>query len=410
MKKIISLLLACTILFNLTGCTQASNLGTNVQPNPVQPLDDLSAQNDKVTDFALRLYKASEEAGKNTLISPFSVLYALAMTANGAEQETLTQMETVLGMTTRELNSYLYSYTKNLPRSEKYKLSPANSIWFTDGEDFTVNQDFLQINTDYYGADIYRTPFNDQTCKEINNWVKEKTDGMIPKILDRIPQGAIMYLINALAFEAEWSKIYEEDQVADGVFTTADGVRRDVEFMYSSEGTYLDDGKATGFLKYYKDGKYAFVALLPNEGVTVSEYVASLDGASLQTLLQNPRQASVYASIPKFESEYSVEMSDILKGMGMTEAFDDTQADFGKLGTSTVGNISISRVLHKTFISVGEKGTRAGAATAVEMKAEGAYEPQVSMEVYLDRPFVYMLVDCENNIPLFIGTMMDTEQ
>ena len=409
---IISLLLVCAMAVNLTGCTmevQAKDLMEGITPNQVNALDDLSSQNADVTDFAIRLFKASEENGKNTLISPLSVLCALAMTANGAEEETLAQMEEVLGMTTEELNLYLYSYMQNLPQGEKYKLSLANSIWFTEDERFTVNQDFLQTNADYYGADIYKAPFNDQTCKDINNWVKQNTDEMIPEILDEIPADAIMYLVNALAFEAEWSEIYEKQQVRDGKFTKEDGTKQDVELMYGVEGTYLEDENATGFKKYYKGGKYAFVAMLPNEGVSVSDYVASLNGESLNTLLNNTQHTTVHTAIPKFETEYNVEMSAILKDMGMTKAFDIYNADFEGLGTSTAGNIFINRVLHKTFISVGEKGTKAGAATVVEMADGAAAEPQEPKEVYLDRPFVYMLIDCENNIPFFNGTMMDVD-
>ena len=329
------------------------------------------------------------------------------MTANGAEEETLAQMEEVLGMTTEELNLYLYSYMQNLPQGEKYKLSLANSIWFTDDERFTVNLDFLQTNADYYGADIYKAPFDKQTLKDINNWIEEKTDGMIKDALDDIPSAALMYLINALAFDAEWMTIYEKHQVRDGEFTKEDGTKQDVEFMYGTEGTYLEDEKATGFKKYYKGGKYAFVAMLPNEGVSVSEYVDSLTGESLNVLLTNPQNTTVYTSMPKFETGYSVEMSELLGSMGMTDAFSAESANFKSLGTSSAGNIFINRVLHKTYISVGEKGTRAAAVTIVEPGDGAAMEPEEPKEVYLDRPFVYMLVDCENNIPFFIGTMMD---
>ena len=409
---IISLLLVCAMAVNLTGCTmevQAKDLMEGITPNNVTALDDLSSQNADVTDFTIRLFKASEESGKNTLISPLSVLCALAMTANGAEEETLQQMEEVLGMTTEDLNLYLYSYMKNLPQGDKYKLSLANSIWFTEDERFTVNQDFLQTNADYYGADIYKAPFNEQTKKDINNWVKQNTDEMIPEILDRVPVDAIMYLVNALAFEAEWSAIYEKNQVREGVFTKEDNTKQNVDFMYGSEGTYLEDENAAGFMKYYKGGKYAFVAMLPDEGVSVSDYIASLTGESVNALLTNPQHTTVYTAIPKFETEYSVEMSEILKNMGMPKAFDPNNAEFEGLGTSNAGNIFISRVLHKTVISVGEKGTKAGAATVVEMADGAAAEPQEPKEIYLNRPFVYMLIDCENSIPFFIGTMMDVD-
>ena len=146
---VISLLLICAIGINLTGCStkvQAKDLMEGITPNEVTVLDDLSGQNTKVTDFAVRLFQAGEKNGENTLISPLSVLCALAMTANGAENETLQQMETVLGMTTQELNLYLYSYMQSLPQGEKYKLSLANSIWFRDTDAFAVEEQFLQTN------------------------------------------------------------------------------------------------------------------------------------------------------------------------------------------------------------------------------------------------------------------------
>ncbi len=391
---------------------QSDDLMNDVKPN--QPIDnniELSdVSNTAVTDFAVRLFKASREDGKNTLISPLSVLVALSMTANGADGETLSQMESVLGMPISELNTWIHSYMENLPEEEKYKLSLANSIWFKDTETLSVKEDFLQTNADYYGAGIYKAPFDDTTLKEINKWVEDNTDGMIKDILDAIPDAAVMYLINALAFDAEWQKIYDKHQIREGQFTTEDGENRDVELMYSSENKYLEDDSATGFIKYYKDRKYAFAALLPNEGVSVSEYIESLDGEHLNEMLSNAQQSVVSAAIPKFETEYKVEMSDILKAMGMTNAFSDTLADFSKLGESVEGNIFISRVIHQTYINVDGKGTKAGAATVVEMKAESAMmvtEPP--KEVFLDRPFVYMLIDCEANLPFFIGTVMDVE-
>ena len=408
----LSLVLLCTMTINFSGCAskvQATNLMEQVTPNKVSALDDLSAHNTAMTDFAVRLFQECVEEDENTLISPLSVLSALAMTANGAQEETLQQMEAVFGMTAEELNAYLYSYMQNLSRGEGYKLNLANSIWFNDHNHFAVNQDFLQTNADYYGADIYKAPFDKQTLRDINNWVKQNTDGMIPEILDQIPPAAMMYLVNALAFDAEWSEFYETHQVKDGEFKKEDGTMQNAKFMYGSEGTYFEDDQAIGFMKRYKGGKYAFVAMLPKEGVPVSEYVASLDGASMNELLSNCQYATVYTSIPKFETEYKVEMSKILKSMGMIDAFDEDNADFDGIGTFTGGNIYISRVLHKTVISVGEKGTKAGAATVVEMKGEGAAMPTEPKEVYLDRPFVYMLIDCENNVPFFIGTMMDIQ-
>lgn len=382
-----------------------------VQTSDVPKVQDLSVDSASLTDFAVRLFQASAEEGENTLISPLSVLSALSMTANGAKEETLLQMENVLGMPTEELNNYLYSYMKTLPQGKNYKLNLANSIWFTDRERFTVKEEFLQLNADYYGADIYKAPFDNTTLKDINNWVKDKTDGMILEILDKIPQNAVMYLVNALAFEAEWANVYKENQVHNDVFTQEDGKTQEATFMYGEENSYLEDKNATGFVKYYKDNKYAFVALLPNEDVSVSEYVKGLDGEYLNRLLENRQEITVNTAIPKFETEYSTEMSEVLCKMGMVDAFDEDKANFTELGTSTKGNIYIDQVLHKTFISVGEKGTKAGAATVVAMTDKTAAKVmEEPKKVYLDRPFVYMLIDCETNIPFFVGTMMNVNE
>ncbi len=363
----------------------------------------------QITDFSVRLFQNSSKEGENTLISPTSVLAALAMTANGAKNQTLTQMEEVFGLNVEQLNSYLLYYMQGLPNEEKYKLSMANSIWFTDDERFTVNQDFLKTNGDYYQAGIYRSAFDKSTLDDINRWVEQNTDGMIRNILDEIPEEAVMYLINTLAFEAEWLDTYEENQVREGVFTTEDGTKQKAEMMYSDESLYIEDEQATGFIKYYNGKKYAFAALLPNEGVTVSEYVAGLSGEKVRSLLENPKEIHVNAAIPQFETEYDVIMNDVLIKMGMTDAFSKDNADFTGLGSSTVGNIFIGRVIHKTFITVGPLGTKAGAATVVEVTPESAPFHEEEETVYLDRPFVYMLIDCENNQPFFMGTCMSVE-
>ena len=411
MKKLIALLLVFAMALGLTACSQvsANDLMKDVHARAVDVLPDMDAGAAAAADFGVRLFKTSMEEGKNTLISPFSVLYALAMTANGADGETLAQMEQVLGMDVNNLNSYMLAYLDLLPEAKDYKMSLANSIWFKDDPNFLVEQSFLQTNADYYGAGAYKAAFDEGTRNDINNWVKEHTDGMIPEILDEIPDEAIMYLVNALAFDAKWADEYEEHQIREGRFTMEDGTRQEVDMMHSEEYTYLEDDMATGFIKYYKDRRYAFVAMLPNEGITVSQYVDSLTGEHLRKLLNNPQDLTVFATMPKFETGYDIEMSEVLQEMGMTDAFNWRVADFSRLGTYNVDgmNICINRVLHKTFISVTEQGTRAGAATAVEMVAEGAIEIVEFKEVVLDRPFVYMLIDCETNLPFFIGTMMN---
>ena len=400
MRRMIALVLLLALLTGCAGTTE--DLTAGYIPRAVS--DKILMPESHPANFAVSLFQSSVEEGKNTLISPLSVLSALAMTANAAEGETLAQMEEVLGATPAQLNSWLHSYLSQ--QKEDDALHLANAIWFNTHERFTPNHDFLQTNADYFGAGIHAAEFNDMTRRDINDWVSDHTDGMIRDILDEIPDDALMYLVNALAFEAKWATVYAEDQVRAGTFTTADGRKQDAELMYDTLYSYLETENATGFLRHYQGG-FAFVALLPKEGVTVSQLVESLDGDSLVALLSQPQSIAVDTAIPKFEAESALEMSGILQNMGMTDAFDPELADLTGLGTSDGGNIFINRVLHKTFISVGEQGTRAGAATIVEASDRAMAMPEDNKQVILDRPFVYMLIDTENNLPFFMGTCME---
>lgn len=362
-----------------------------------------------LSGFGLKLMQhtlKSAEADENVLVSPLSVLLAMYMTANGAEGRTKDQMMSVLG---NDLNEYLKAYQTALPQGEDYKLHLANGIWFREDEFLEMQEDFLKVNRDYFDAVLYKAPFNETTCAEINNLVKENTDGMIDGILDEISPDVVLYLINALSFDAKWQKAYSEYAVReDCIFTKENGIEQKATLMYSEESTYLEDELATGFLKYYKDRKYAFVALLPKEGVTVADYVAWLNAENFHELLSNAKQTTVNAALPKFETEYDILLNNVLVQMGMPDAFSQAEADFSGMAVSDRGNIFIGRVLHKTFISVDELGTKAGAVTAVEMTDECA--PMEVYTVYLNRPFVYMLIDCETSQPFFIGTMMDAEK
>lgn len=355
--------------------------------------------------LAMELFTACASAseGENVLISPLSIQVALAMTANGASGQTLEEMQTLLGgdIPLDELNAYLYEYVNALPSDDKYKVSLANSIWFREKRDFEVYESFLQTNADYYKAQAYAAPFDDTTLEQINAWADAHTDGMIKKIIQEIEPDMMMYLINALTFDAEWASPYDEYSVYNGTFIAYDGKACDVEYMSAEEYYYIEAKGAIGFAKNYKDGKYRFVALLPDEGLDIFDYIASLDGETVLNALDGMQSASVLATMPKFSYEYDLEMKDVLKSLGMPTAFTDG-ADFSAMSNC---DLHIGTVIHKTFIEVAEKGTRAGAVTAVGMKEE--CEPMYQAVIKLDRPFVYMIVDTANNLPLFVGTVTE---
>ena len=416
-KRLLALLLTLSITtISLTGCgskIQATNLMEEKKPaNPVK-MTSISETNTIVaTDFAVRLFQQAKNGEENTLISPLSVLPALSMTCNGAKDETRFQLEQTLGMPVDKLNEYLYSYIHHLPNEKDCQFHLANSIWLRDAKDFIVDDNFLKNNAKYYDAGIYQSAFDDQTLADINNWVAAQTNDMIPTILDQIDSDAYMYLINTLSFDSKWSSIYESSSVSNGVFTTENGTSQDVEMMHSSEYEYIEDENVSGFLKPYSGYSYAFVALLPKEGIPLTEYVNSLTGEHLHHLLTTVEECPITAGIPKFETEFSIDLIPPLQTLGIHDAFDKNLANFSGMGSfdSPWERLYINSILHKSFFSIGEKGTKAGASTIIGMeKSASSVNPEEAKEVILDRPFLYMIVDYENRFPIFIGTADDMQ-
>ena len=430
MKKAIALLLVLMIL--LTGCSGQENLIVTepelivtepelivTAPEQTESTEELDCAgtdempwyNAEITDFGLGLLRYSLEDGGNALISPVSIYAALSMTANGAQGDTLAQMEAVLGQSTEDLNAW---YQEHMSKDSN-DLHLANALYIKDDPELTVSESFIKTIAQYYvgenyASDVMMTLFNEYTADGINQFVADNTDGMIKNIVTEVPEDALMYLVNALAFEARWAVPYNEYQVSEQVFTTEDGREQAVELMYKEDtNAYVEGDLCTGFLKDYEGGRYAFAALLPKEGVSVKELADSLSGDAVIELLNYRWEDKVLTGMPKFQTEFDVEMHEILQTMGMSDAFDPNKADFSGLATYNGNNIFINRVLHKTFISVGEQGTRAGAATAVELIAGAAMLPEEPKEVILNRPFLYLIWDTEANMPLFIGTFMDAQ-
>lgn len=410
-KRIVSVIAMIGVIFSMTGCSnkiKSTNLMKNVKASVVEKkeLDENFIK--QTANFSVKLFQKSVKENENSMISPVSVMMALSMTANGADTATKEEMEQLLagGRSIDELNEFLYAYKNQLPSDTDNKLSLANSIWFRDDKDrLKVEPDFLQKNANYYGAEAYESPFDKTTVEDINQWVKDHTGGMIDNMVDKIDKDSIMYLLNAVAFDAKWENPYTKNDVNSGEFTAWDGTIRSVDMMSSNEGLYLDDGTATGIIKNYKGGLYSFVALLPNEGINVNDYLESLTGEHLLSIIENAQSTTVVTRIPKFSYDYTIKMNDALKELGLKTAFDQDTADFSKLGSSSNGNIYIGEVLHKSYISVDELGTKAGAATKVEMTTESSMVTR--HEVLLNRPFVYAIIDNNTNLPIFLGTVMD---
>ena len=387
-------------------------LTAKVQPVSIQASKPSDKFENSQIDFAVELLKNTAEENTNTLVSPYSAAQALAMTANGAQKNTLNEMMNVIGggMDIDSFNNDMAGFNSNLPNNEGCKLLTANSIWYhNDAQRFTPYEDFLKTNKSFYNAQVFSAPMNDETVNDVNAWVNEHTDSMIPKIIEKFDPDTIMALVNAVTFNGKWETAYGDAYKQPEYFTSADGKYQDADVLFEDGYMpYFKDEQASGFMKKYKGGRYAFAAILPDEGVSVNDYINGLTADKLNDLLSNAENCPIHTEIPKFTADYSKELNNTLQAMGIKDAFDETKADFTKMGKADYNGIHISKVIQKTHIEVDEGGTKAAASTVVGISAPTAAAPPET-HVALNRPFVYAIVDTETNIPIFMGTLNSLE-
>lgn len=368
-------------------------------------------------NFAFELMKLliKENAGENVMISPDSIITALGMTENGAGTTTLEEMRKILGgeLTLEEYNKALSGFNKMLTDSSNVTFNSANSIWVRNTEEMEISKAFLQSVVDYYDSEFYIADFNNQTVDDINAWVNEKTNKMIPSVIDKLDEDAQMLLINAIAFEGEWADEYKESQIREGrQFNNAKGIKEEAVMLASSEEGLISLNGGVGFGKAYKGGQFEFVAILPPEGVGADEFINGISGEDfVNAYLNRDYDPMVYAEIPEFKYDYKTKLGDQLKDMGMEIAFSD-YADFSGMLASGLPELKIAEVIHKTHIEVDRKGTKAAAVTVVEMEKCSAIReenPRKTVKVILDRPFVYAIVNSGTGLPVFLGTVNSVE-
>ncbi len=355
---------------------------------------------DTVTAFSERFYKLALSRVKgNAVFSPLSLYYALALTSNGAHGETADEFADALGMDTAALNEYLYTLTNVLAATKETTVTIGNSVW-GNAANFTVNPAFQKIAETYYDAHAESLPFDKDALKTINGWVSEKTDGMIDALFDSLDPEQRMILVNTVLFDGIWAEEYEDADVAPGSFTTADGRTIRPDFLYSTEYSYFEVDGAKGFSKDYKDG-YRFIGVRPD-----GDLAPFVEGMDLGEIVEKSGASDLKADcgIPKFEYEASLGLNDVAESLGIRKAFTNS-SELGGLSSSGADDIRIDSIFQKAKIILNEHGTKAAAATAINFTGT-AFMPEVRREVYLDKPFFYVIVNADG-IPLFLGTVED---
>ncbi|MDR1711613.1 MAG: serpin family protein [Propionibacteriaceae bacterium] len=354
--------------------------------------------------FAEKLFTQSALGDDNAVISPLSVFFALGLAEQGADGDTAKAFADVLGLDpvlAAGVASYLIGDLRDAGAGTTVNI--ANSAWLDDA--LAVEQPFVENVKKYFDAEVISKDLQGPgVVDEVNGWVSEQTNGLIPSIVDQIDASDVALLVNALYLKAEWETKFNTDLTSKGYFTRADGSQTEAMYM-KAKGTlnYFSAGGAEGVMLPYKDGKLGFIAAKKTEGG-----VPALAGDSIATWLSAAQPTeNVTLTMPKFETSYGKDLSGSLAALGLEVAFDSSRADFSKLGKASQGPIYIGQVLHKVNMAVGEEGTEAAAATVVVARMGSANVKEVI--VSFDQPYLYAVVDLESGIPLFIGTLDDPE-
>ncbi len=389
---------------------------------PVEPPDnpprELSAVEKHVVEsdnrFGLKLFKevVQQDRDSNVFISPLSVSMALGMTYNGAEGTTEEAMRNVLelaGLTEQEINESYQSLIDLLTQLDpKVIFEIANSIWCR--EDFPVKEEFININHTYFDAEVAALNFNaPDASKAINGWVDEKTHGKITEIVpEQIDPATVMFLINAIYFKGTWTYEFDEDDTRDDWFYLPDSSRIRCDMMtQENEFSYLENNLFQAIDLPYGNEKFSMTIFLPKQGVDIDSLVNKFNQDNWDSWLGSFAKETGNLYLPKFTLEYKITLNDVLTALGMGIAFDGNRANFGGIAdlTELLGNLYISKVLHKTYIKVDEEGTEAAAVTSVEIGITAM--PPAGFMMRVDRPFVFAIRENHSQTILFMGKIVE---
>lgn len=363
--------------------------------------------------FGFELFKkvnASLEEPKNTMISPLSVSLALAMVYNGAEGNTKAQMEQMLhkvGLTPEDINqSYKDLVTGLASHDPKVELSISNAIFYRNT--FNVKDNFITTTQNYYQAEVAGLDFTKttETLNTVNGWVKTNTKGKIDKIIEVVKAEDLMYLLNAIYFNGEWTYRFDPNDTRDLSFTKEDNTVVQAPTMsIENPFNYFRNQNFQLLEMPYGSEKYSMLLLLPETGKTTNDVISLLNPESVNGWLEQMSEQEKKVFLPKFEFKFDDSLVDELKVLGMTDAFNEMKANLS--GISADAQLAITEVMHKSYIKVDERGTEAAAVTGITVGTTSA-GPDPSFRV--DHPFVFAIREKDTQTILFIGKVMNPLQ
>lgn len=424
LRSVVAVFLATVLV--VSACTDATE-PTGVPDVAALAMSDLARAPGSATDaeiaavasslqqFGLDLYRVMATGEDNLVISPASIMLALAMTYAGAEGVTADEMaaalhfdldDDALHRAFNDLDAILESRSFAGPEEDGVVVGTANSLWGQRGLPF--EQAFLDTLAVNYGAGMRLVDFAaaaEEARQMINEWVATETND---RITDLVPAGALdaltrLVLVNAVYLDATWASQFDPESTYDGPFFPADGTRAEVPLMTQTASfPYVaGDGWQAVELPYLRH-ELAMMVIVPDED-RFFDVERLMSSELLADVSAGLSPVEVALTLPKFEFRTQAGLTPALRELGMVAAIDPATADFSNM--TSAEQLFVGEVIHEAYISVDEEGTEAAAATAVVMRATSA--PLETVELTIDRPFLFALRDLETGALLFLGRVMN---
>lgn len=361
-------------------------------------IKDYTEKYNELTNTVLNNF-VSGKKNENVVFSPLSIVILLAIAAGAVQGKSREEIVRTLGgdVSFDEIKEL----SKELQRvfSKDSCLESSNAVCVNNAIKQTVNPDYEKELREFFDGKLF---VSENIVDDVNKWVSEKTNGMIKDAADDSMKDMLACLMNAIAFESKWETPYEAEAIFEDEFRNADGTTCEVDMMASNEDYYIEDDRFTGFVKAYKDGEYAFMALLPKGHENPGDLQNAINDVDFSSLMNTMEHCEVSVTMPQFSYDFGEDLTQLCKDMGIRTTF-TPEADFSPLSSA---QLMVDAIIHKAHIEVDSQGTKAAAITE-ELAVAGCCPNFDLKEVYLDRPFVYAIMHAETRLPVFAGVFND---
>ena len=404
---------AIAVVITMTSCSASGNLtgGISFKKDTDKDVQSVTGITDAVNISGLNILKQSVKNNNkgNVIVSPVSIFSAFSLLSIGADGDTKKEIEKAFCIESfdkqkinEDMNGLMNIMNSNRTGMENTgSINLYNSIWFNNN--FSIKDSFLNTAKSYYDGDVFKRNFGkESTISDMNAWADKKSDGLIKKPFEELSEQDRIILINLLNFKGKWVNEFEKEKTKEEDFYLKDNTSVKVDMMNKeSMMSYYEDDEVKSCVLNYYNGR--MILLLPNGNI--DEYINNLSIEKIKSYTENISNSIVKLKLPKFDLEYKEDMSDVLKQLGIKNAFDPSKASFKMIHEDTEP-LWIGSVLHDCVIKVDEEGTSGAALTAVDLC--GAAPPKGTYEMYINKPFVFIIQDYSGT-NLFMGKVDNVE-